>query len=366
VPKPSISPSSRRKSLHRKAVLVTAAVALVAGTVAVLAPDDEPVETATEFLAAVRAKDLDRVAALSSLGRIAPDARGPFLTARALRSDWQVSAIEEESRDSDQAAVRYELSGAGRRVDGVVELAYDDDTEGWRVVNPTVLVDIPHTPFRSLQVNGLHVERPYVAGADGTYFDLLPGIYEFPVRHVAGDPGGRPTVELVTDRHVGKAGPALPVTVPYTLGAGWWSAVAGGVQAVLDACVQRAEVGLPGCPFGAAEPLRRSDGTELTEPRDVEWEIVESPPLDQTADRTTGERDSLTLSSSAPGVARLTLSGETPNGRRERFSCDTEIRLERLVAGVEADGTVVVDEAGTRYDGAPRPPFPCREESEDD
>lgn len=341
----------RRRSWRRKAILASAAVALVAGAVALLTGEDEPTDTARAFLEAVRAKDLDRAYELAEGDRhetVDPTDRTQFVDQKALRGDWQVGEVTETSRRDnhgwEEVFVRYELIGPNKlRGQGSLKVYRGQQhPETWIVAYPLVTVDVKRSALRYLDVNAVHVAR------DLSYYNLLPGLYEFYARDSSPYVKEKGSLRFVT----GRAERHTSITVEHggTFDDAIWPTVEAAATAIVQSCAQQAVLAPPNCPLGFSVPVIPYGETEpLTEVEDVEWTVRQLPPVVHAVAPNLQDFDSMPvlfdLDPYEPSGIELAATGRTPDGERVPFTAECGIKPGVLVWGIEPNGEVVVEDS---------------------
>lgn len=336
-------PSGRRRSRWLVAHLV--AVVVLAGSVAyfVEVVTGDPEDVVGDYLAAVKAGDPDTALAIAGAepGHDAP--RDVFLTAKALRSDWNVDEVTTRRRSDTSAIVDTVVTGPDGRREGVFRLERRGSA-GWRIDNPFVPLYLSRPPVwtdgdvdrNRLTVNGKTATVPEIedglADDGGIQLRLFPGTYSF---FDTGETLVEPVERARTWLPPGDSSALVPYTPRLRLTDEGAELAQTAIEDMLAACARSTRAQPEGCPFGT-DTVFTDDGTEYRIAADsISWKFEHLPEL-YFAD--TGE-GRFTPVGHLPDSVQL---HHTMNGR-ERFDyCDVD--LEQLSFGVSTDGDVVFAE----------------------
>jgi hypothetical protein len=318
---------------HRKPVVLVAGllvVGLVATLVAVAVFTPGPKDVVRDYLDAIRSGDTG--AALAIAGEPDEAGRLEFLSADALADDWSVDAVVERHRRDADADVDVTFSAGKTSQQGRFHLVNGDD--GWTIEEPFVRVDLTAGGLDVVELGGVRrsAQRDTATGAVPVL--LFPGVYEL-YPGFAERLAFEPSVLVATPQETKDA--TLRFTADYTLTDAGTAAAQEAVDARIDECAAKTEIGPAGCPFDAQENrvIRRLDDLA-----DVAWTVVTHPEAHVVA-RNTGE---LLFVVRKPGTARITGSGvpaEPAGAPRTTFALTCEFGLDNLTIDMTADGFTV-------------------------
>jgi hypothetical protein len=327
------------------------AVLLIAAAIVVFNAPREPESVAhvRAFLTAIREGRVDDAFALAGT----PKPTGPrarFLTADALRDDWEIVALDEElhldaygddSPEEAQVGVAIRAPG-GATADSELTLKNQDGE--WRIEKPLIELEFRPGTLLYADVNG--VKTPLELGVEATEYELLPGAYRFygDVRGVA--------------RVASKPVPLLPGVVPPDLDPGVTltrdgeRAAQAALKAYIDRCVRTIELAPRRCPFGA-DPGIGPQGAEYrsaSDFRDISWKVEEYPEAALVTDGL------IRFADRRRGAVKATVTATEDDSREVTYSVTCEMRLNGYELAIGHDGKVVVLPPYARSEDADKAP----------
>lgn len=324
------------------------AVAVVAGIVvyAVWPRADGPADVVRNYLAAIRAKDVDR--ALSVAGATRPDgAAGVLLTPAAIGDDWRAD-VGGTDRFGDDATAEVDVNlTAAPGVPDVwpggdrwaLRLALTERDGRWRIDQPLAELHFMTVPVRYLEVNGVRVDR---SGADkdgGPSYLAFPGMYT-----LYRDPGDLATVAPSRIVAWPGSGPTRVPAATVTVTGRGTAAFQQTVNAMVDHCVAVAAQPGGDCRFSNGDGLYRlrDSVADIHDVKTAAWTLRRYPVvnLPGTLVAAPDETPLLAGQVAVPGEVELTASGPDLDSRAVTFTQTCLITDLGLRAAFAFDGTL--------------------------
>lgn len=292
--------------------------------------ENSPERVVTEFLDAIRDRDIDRALGMMSIH--SHNDFGTYFVPDAIGGDWSFEGVHEVDSNGTSTDVYVTFVFDGVTGSGTLEVR--EDEQGLYIENPIVNAPFQSAPLNYIRINDLVVESP----SSPLGIPLLPGVYDLngSGERVAVFPGTEISEEQTTP----------PIDLDdYT------EAAQAAVNTALDGCRTAADMTLSGiCPFGQyavawPEPFE-------FDVADVEWTVTDYPVLGlEPGDSGYSGFSAATEESGTVRVTGTVLiqDGDTESRVRRNFTVDCPFELGGPDLVINADNEVELIGGMTSY-----------------
>lgn len=333
-----------RPALRRKWWLVTGiagvAIAALLTTLINTATRDENVAVVEDFFAALAERDVKTALSLVDPKDVPSGDEAAFLKPEAIAQNWSLASAKLKKRTASAAFVTAEFDTEGLNFGAEFKVLTGRNP---KLDYPFILVDFGYSPLKYAQANDRTVPMDSMSENEVAQYALLPGSYTF-----YGDAPDsvktqhEPMLFDLFDDHNLLDEVILPE--PFSLKSSVKPDLRTEFDELLTECVKSRKLHPTDCPFGTQDWAITHDGSDVSNPRSVEWKLTDKPEISFDEYGSYGDVEGIAVTTTPlPRPVTLTGTGENDEGKSVKFTAECSIDSETWVVMINADGEPELD-----------------------